>query len=521
MNYENYFNEQDSSGKPAKKTGLWATLSSMKFAIWILILLGALSLISMFVGELRDPEAARNAKGIGNALMMLFQMDDPFRSWWYRLLLGVLCLSLFTCVLERTPIIWRLWTKQPPQSADWLKHIRHGIVRMVRAARGDLEHKLSGWSWRVKNESLWIGERGRVGMWGPLLTHIGMLLIGIGALVGSFGGFRMREGGFAGDIVQVPGADFAVRIDSFRVNYYPLQPGQWVLVNDEWVGRLEKPQTDGSWLVRKMTRDNEAGEIEIAPVENIRNRFNSEMDRANIQRYVSYVTVLDDAGKEARKAEIIVNSPLRQNGYRFYQSSYDPTRPRFAANYDTLRLAISDSAAGVFDTLRLKPGETVTIPGDTLTVTAGRLLPHFKLGQTGAYSESAEFINPAVQVTFRGPNGYEKNQWLFIKFPSLEVGPGHFNYRIAGLQGERASEELMTIWEVKKTHGGWILWLGFILGTLGLILCFYVSHRILYVEWPAAGQTETRLTGLTRKTVHLYARQLDQILSHYETTTVS
>ena len=56
-------------------------------------------------------------------------MHDPFRSWWYRLLLGLLCLSLFACILERLPIIWRLWTKQPPQNADWLRNIHHGVER--------------------------------------------------------------------------------------------------------------------------------------------------------------------------------------------------------------------------------------------------------------------------------------------------------------------------------------------------------------------------------------------------------
>jgi len=71
---------------------------------------------------------------------------------------------------------------------------------------------------------------------------------------------------------------------------------------------------------------------------------------------------------------------------------------------------------------------------------------------------------------------------------------------------------MATIFEVKKTFGTWILWLGFIFGTVGLVLSFYVYHRVLYVEWPSAARPDTRLIGLTRKTSHLYARDLDRLI---------
>jgi cytochrome c biogenesis protein ResB len=219
-------------------------------------------------------------------------------------------------------------------------------------------------------------------------------------------------------------------------------------------------------------------------------------------------------GQEAARQEIAVNSPLRRAGFRLYQSSYDPDRPRFVASFDSLRLQISDSAAGITDTITLRPGAETPVPRDTVKVTAGEFLPHFKLGQQGAYSESEEFINPAVQLVFRGPNGFEKSRWIFLKFPSDETGPDRYAYRIASLHGERASAELMTIFEVRRSHGGALLWLGFIFATIGLLLSFYVVHRVLYVEWPAGGQGEIRLTGLSRKTIHLYERELDSLIEN-------
>jgi hypothetical protein len=71
---------------------------------------------------------------------------------------------------------------------------------------------------------------------------------------------------------------------------------------------------------------------------------------------------------------------------------------------------------------------------------------------------------------------------------------------------------MATIFEVKKTFGTEFLWLGFALGTLGLILSFYIYHRVLYVEWPNERRKDIRIIGLTRKTSHLYANTIDRLL---------
>lgn len=508
--YQTYLTERDA--EPAKKKrGLWATLSTMKFAIWVLIVLGALSLAAMILGELYPPEALRRGQGIGTDLLRVFGMENPFRSWWYRLLLGVLCLSLFACILERTPIVWRLWSKRPSADIGWLKSMRSAIVHSLNMSPAVLDRHLHGFRWRLKTDAVWVGERGRLGMWGPLFTHAGMLMIGLGAFVSSIGGVDQRIGGFAGDILDLEGMPFSVKVDSFRVQYYPLQPGQWVMVDGMWIGRLMETSPEGEWTIQRMGR--ESGDERIAGIsaDRIRNRFNSEMDRANIKRYAAYVTVLEN-GEEVAHQEIAVNAPLRRHGFRIYQSSYDPDHPRFVASFDSLRLLLFDSATGLADTITLRLNQDVPVPRDTLNVAAAQLLPHFKLGRGGAYSETEEFINPAVQLVFRGAKGYEKTQWVFLKFPTHEAGPGRYAYSVVSLHGERASAELMTILEVRKSNGGIFLWLGFIVGTIGLLLSSYVAHRMIYIEWPSDERSETKITGLTRKTVRLYERELDTLM---------
>ncbi len=520
MNYIAYLLGIDllgGEGKKPHKPGWWAYLSSMKFAIIILIALGALSLVAMFTNELADPETMAKAPtttlgAVGHLLFIIFQMADPFRSWWYYLLLGLLTLSLFACVLERTPIIWHLWTRPPSTDTSWLDNATTAIVRTTTAARDEIERRVGHhWHWRIKDQDVWVGERARLAMWGPLITHYGMLFIVIGALVTSIGSFETREGGYSGDVVHLEGMPFAVRVDSFRIQYYPLQPGQWVLVDQQWIGKLAEMNPDSTWIVQQWLDQNTVQRVSMEP-QYITNHWDNQQDRGNIKKFTSYVTVQEN-GQDVERREVSVNSPLRRGGYRFYQSSYDPDHPRFSASYDAVTVAVNDSAAGTSQTLTLKPNVAVQIPGDTLTVTAGQLMPNFKLGADfKAHSEGTEFANPAVELMFKGPHGYAKSQWTFLKFPSHDPGPGKFTYALTKLQGERANVEMATIFEIKKTFGTELLWLGFVLGTLGLVLSFYMNHRVLYVEWANGARSDIRLIGLARKTAHLYERDLDRLL---------
>jgi cytochrome c biogenesis protein ResB len=486
----------------------------MKFAIWMLIILGILSLVAMFVGEFYDPSmmqqpAASSGQNIVRWLVVVFQMDQAFSSWWYRLLLGVLCLSLFACVLKRAPFVWRIWTSPPPD-VSVVQSSPTSIHRESSLARNEIKHKLGGlWRFRADSDKVSVAERGRLAMWGPLATHIGMLLIGVGALVTSFGSFTTRMGGYAGDVVEFEGLPFAVQIDSFRITYYPLQPQQIVLVDNAYLGKLVKQDADGLWELQRWTESGEAS-VKIEP-ERIRNRFNDERDRGNIQKFSSFVTVLED-DVPVKKTEIAVNDPLRRSGFRFYQSSYDTENPRVEADYDSVAITLTDTLTGASRVLFLKPGVAAPDPDDSFTVKAGRLLPDFKIGQNNVkFSSSDLFINPGLELEFMGPNGYQATVWVL---PNVEqdIKNGRYEYSLTKLFGERARMEMATIFEIKYTFGTWILWLGFIIASLGLLFSFYLTHRVLYLVWPEGARTSTFIIGTSRKMPLEFEKELERVL---------
>lgn len=520
MNYIQYitgFELDAKEGAALHRPGWWAMLSTMKFAIWILIIFGALSLASMFSGELVDPKMLdsqpKSALGaVGRLIYMALDMGDPFRSWWYRGLIGLICLSLFACVIERTPIIWRLWTRKPSTDTSWAGDVKSAIIRQPTLSTDELKRRLGAhFNWRVQDGDVWIGEHGRFGMWGPLATHLGLLLLGVGALATSFGGMTTREGAFAGETIKVDAMPFEVRVDSFRVQYYPNQVGQVVLAEGEWLGKIVARNADSSWKVERWLSETEKQYVSLWDYD-LTNHWDNSRDRGNIKRFVSYVTLFED-GRADGTREIAVNSPLRRSGFRLYQSSYDPEHPRIVAHYDSATLIVEDTTGKPIASLILRPGAALAIPGDTLTVIAGGLLPDFKMDAGfKAYSAGASFDNPALELSFKSPGGFEKAHWSFLNFGGHGRAVGKYQYRIGEIRGQEAGAEYATIFEIKRTRGTEFLWLGFVVSTVGLLLCFYVTHRVIYVEWAGPARAQTRLIGITRKTSHLYENDLDRLL---------
>ncbi|MCB9357740.1 MAG: cytochrome c biogenesis protein ResB [Calditrichaeota bacterium] len=500
----------------SRKPKLWAMLSTMKFAIWILIVLGVLSLASLFSGELVDPlwmkqEPSGAGAAFGQLVYKTLEMDQPFSSWWYRGLLGVLSLSLFACVLERTPIVWRMWSRKPELDPRAVNERTAPIYITTSEPSKPLIDRLSkSLGTRADSDGVWVGESHRLALWGPLLTHIGLLLLAIGGLVGSFGGTHSRAGGYAGDIVAAEDMPFEVRIDSFRVEYYPFQPGQWVLVDGEWIGRLVERDSDNSW---KIERRNQMGELELVSMEDewISNDWDIRSTGGNIKQYISSVTVLED-GQEVLERQISVNTPLRYRGFRLYQSSYDPDNPRVITSYDQVTLVVSDTLGNVLNRLPLKQGGSVQVPDDSLTIFAGRFLPDFKLdSRRQAYSASGNMANPAVELLARGPNGYERLIWSFLQMQGHQITIGAHRFEATEIQNPNTTIGIATIFEIRRTIGTEFLWLGFVVSSLGLILCFYMTHRIVYVQSPSADIPLTRVYAFSKKMIRGFEHDLEAI----------
>jgi cytochrome c biogenesis protein len=507
---------------------LWATLASMKFAIWLLIILAVISVFGLFVEEfLPDhPSSSSWAQFVwsklgqrGMTFLQKIGLTRPFHAPWYRFLVVLLSVSLFVCLIQRIPGILRRLARGPAhlgRNAIQALPLHATVTAVSREALA--ANWPSGFNRREEKDEtgqLWRGERGQYAHLGSVLTHLGMFLLAVGALLASLGVREFQVGAFPGDTITDREIPFAVRVDSFRLEYYPLAPGQTVLVGEEFLGRTLKQTESDLWLVEVFRQRGVSDRIEV-PASMLKNRFDHEYDSGNISDYIASVSVLEE-NQVVHRAHIEVNHPLRHKGWRVYQSSYEPGRPRVLARFDTAFVQVmraSDST--IVGTIHL-PMSGLAHFADTYSMRAAGFYPDYRRASGEDYSLSAQMNNPAVRVNvFRGADSLGSTV-LFQRF-AFHGGFDDrvpFLFQIVDFAGPVATEELRTILQFRRDQGVTVIWAGFIIMTVGLVLAFYLVHRQFWVRLEPLpdGRMQAVIGAECTRGAHHFEREFHAVIS--------
>ncbi|MBM3324189.1 MAG: cytochrome c biogenesis protein ResB [Calditrichaeota bacterium] len=513
---------------------LWATLASMKFAIWLLILLAVISVLGLFLGEFLpdNPRQSSWAEFVWTKLGqqgMKFLRDigitRPFHAPWYRFLIGLLALSLLVCLIQRFPAVLRR-LKAGPAHLD-----KDAILSLpLHATISGISRETLARNWPARfnrrEESseagnLWRGEWGKYARLGPPLAHFGMFLLAVGAFLASLGGRRLEIGAFPGETIASTEIPFELRVDGFRVEYYPLAPGQTVLVGGQALGRTLKRERSGFWLVQLFGQGGTSHRVEL-PEEMLKNRFDPEFDSGNIRDYIASVSVFED-GQVVRRGHIEVNHPLRHKGWRVYQSSYEPSRPRVAASLDSAFVEVSlASDSSVVDTVAI-PFIGEARFGGRYSLRILGFYPDYRRATGEDYSLSADMNNPAVRLQIL-ENGEPLDSTVLFRnfdFHGAMKKQVPFFFRLLDIQNPTAVEELRTVLQFRKEQGGEVIWAGFLVMTLGLLLAFYIIHRQLWVwiEPTPEGRMQAAIGAESERGAHHFEREFEAIVSRMKERT--
>jgi len=186
----------------------------MQLGIGLLLLLAAISIFA----SLQEQEKA---------------VADIYRSFWFIGIMAFAALNLLLCSLRRVKPLARLALQpQKVQTVEAIKKMPfYRAVKLTPADGGGGGAEKASAALRALGYHVSVaespegkkifGEKGRSGYFGSFLTHFGLLVILLGALVGSLTGFEYTGGGIAGDSFQVPGGNFTVRIDGVRMVQEP------------------------------------------------------------------------------------------------------------------------------------------------------------------------------------------------------------------------------------------------------------------------------------------------------------
>lgn len=452
----------ENSGRPSNKPGeigateaFWAFFSSMKTAIVLLLVLAAASIAGTVIPQNEPPEFYINKFGAQKyALMQRLALTDVYHSTWFSVLLLLVGINLAVCSLNRFGMAWRRTFKpevgSTPQTIKAMGRWEKLACRCgPQDAASKAGHTLKSRGYRVSRAdsggSISLhAVKGRIGIWGPYLVHLSILVVFAGAIYGSSFGFHgftaITEGEDTSTCVleqghQTKDLGFAVRLHNFTIQYKTRRSAE---------GRLTRAVTG----------------------------YKSDLE-------------IIDGGKSVLRREIDVNNPLSYKGVSFFQSSY---------GLDSLILTVTGpDGETVRESFRIstqnRPGmpaygvpmsddnpREIHIGGRTIGVFVHNLAPDYVGGDQ--INASNLPVNVAAQVMInddlpnkRGMQGWSRPAWV------ARGGRVTHNGFTVGLQDCLAYTGL----QVSRNPGLPVIYTGFGLMLLGIAAAFYVNHRTVRV----------------------------------------
>lgn len=437
---------------------VWDLFASVKLAVVIFSLIALTSIVGTVLEQQAEP--AKNIKllakmfgeSVAPTLYTIFEslgFIDMYHSWWFLTLLFLFAANLIVCSFDRLPRVLKMVNEKiRPLTPD---HVEKMSIKKAFSRKGKASElkelavsALNGIGFKPLESSGAQGiqlyaEKGNATRLGVYITHLSILIILTGAIIGVFFGYNaflsLPEGQISSVAYKDGGTEiplgFDLRCDNFEVEFYQ----------------------------------------------------GTDMPKA----YKSWLTVLKN-GKEVMKKSIVVNDPLTYEGVTFYQSSYGAV-PN-ALNSGTLILNIV-SNNGKSEQIHTKIGSDFTIPGTSVTGHISDFSPALSVDQAGkSFTYAEQMLNPAIFIEFSEAGKTKYSGWLLKRYPQTWALP----------DGNRV--EFLDYWgveytgmQVRKDPGVFIVYLGCIIMAAGLYMTFFMSHKRVWVNITEEKNTVKILIG--------------------------
>jgi cytochrome c biogenesis protein len=309
----------DEKRTPSPMDRVWDFFISVRLAIITLIVLAATSILGTIIEQNQPAEKYHQIyEDWAFALMDRVNLFDMYHSMWFLLMLVLFTVNLSCCTIDRFPKMLRV-VRNPRTKLD------EGLEKSLSLSdRWKRKGTLSEWAGKYAEalsgsfakpnvtedggEVHLYAETGVASRFGVYVTHLSIVIIFIGAIIGNVAGFKGYVNIPEGEAVtQVPvrggtriqDLGFTVRCNAFSLETYPSgQP----------------------------------------------------------KAYKSDLSVID-GGREVIRKTIVVNDPLQYKGIWFYQSSYGQ------AGGATARVTVARKDGTPVSMLALTANEPVPIDG--------------------------------------------------------------------------------------------------------------------------------------------------------------
>ena len=198
---------------------IWKFLGSMGFAITLLVVLAVACVIASFVtqGQSYEWYAQVYSEGLSKLIVGL-GLDDAFHSWWIITLAAFLCGNLLLCNLTRLGALMARTRREGDPAAAL-----HGPADASAEGVADpftvferLRLPKPG-TYEIEGNRVLFSGKNRLGLWGPWVCHLGILLLIAGFTLGQMLHREYTVYGVPGDTRAVGDTGYFLTIDDFQV----------------------------------------------------------------------------------------------------------------------------------------------------------------------------------------------------------------------------------------------------------------------------------------------------------------
>ena len=404
---------------------LYDFFSSLKLTLSLLITLAITSIIGTIIPQFPNIDE-RYWATISESRRLFYEkmgFFDMYHSWWYLALLALFSANLIVCSIKRLPHVIKFVTEPVTALSEGQKKTFSGHDVAMSGSHQEIVTTLTDTLGKKYgkpvvttngDETQIFVQKNAWARLGVYVVHFSILVIMVGAIVGSIFGFKafaaIVEGESISSVKSRTGKTiplgFDVKCDQFKVQFYDAPGGG---------GPSQMPKEFKSILT--LSRDGQ----EIPGYKNVR---------------------------------VVVNDPLTYNGITFYQASYgqanDPTMFFFT---------VKSRATGQLSNVALRPGSDSTLP-DGRFATIVDLTDNPGEGLVATVAIKKPGSQPAFFKVFKNdPNRDElRGDALIFAFTGSDA-------------------RMYTGLQVNKDPGSWIVWLGCFLMCSGLCVAFFMSHK--------------------------------------------
>ncbi len=348
---------------------VWMFFSSVRLTVVILLSLAFTSVIGTLIPQNASEAFYLQKYGQGwNEVFKALDIVDMYNAWWFLLLLGLLVVNIVVCSFERLGYTWKIiFPKKVVFRLERFRRLKHKETFSCDRSLDDLATCYEGFLkkriGKVTRETTDTGtalfaETGRWTRIGVYVVHLSIILLLVGAVIGSIWGFKGRVSipeGNTTDVVELKQGehqhltlDFSIRCNSFDVSFY---------------------------------------------------------DTGAPEEFKSNVTLLEK-GNEVLTTDILVNHPLRYKGISFYQSNYG------TASAKNVTVAVTSRESGMVYQKHLEFNKPMDLPENRGRFVMERFAPGYNFR---GHNLGEVFVGKVI-----APDTTETSVIIPLKFPTFD-----------------------------------------------------------------------------------------------------